>query len=734
VTIPENHRTGIEEISMHRHHLRLAMLAAASLTLHQAIAQQGGAAAPLQSPTVKTTVDEVLLDLIVRDKKGKPVTDLKPEELNVFDNGAKQTLTSFRLVRGAEALSPSGQATALDPLRQIRLVTLAFEATDAADQRRLARTAAIDLVRGAQGSNVFYSVVVINTRLMVLQPFTTNKDTLTKAIERATEGLGGPKLASESDALMAELKRSLGGQAVNGADQDSNLLAAASQTASQPVANGADALQAKLASVMLDMLRMDAAVASQGSRLTLSALKSLVQGLQSIPGRKSVVYFTSGMYVTPELDALFRGLMSTANRNNVTFYSVDTRGVMTSAQNRGATSQLKGAAKASATTMERPSGAVTRDEVMASDNAEVSGRANTQESIRDLAESTGGFLIGDSNDLRGPLHQVNEEIASYYELSFNPGIQNYDGSFRKLTVNPGRKDLVIHARNGYFALPPEARAAGLQPFEVPLLKALSDGKASDDVKFRAGAVLLQPKTDGTDVSVLVELPLHELQPSSDRSKNTLVVHCSIGALVKNAGGEVIQKLTRDRSFQVTPEQLKMGNFLEKMIATIPVGTYRLESAVLDWGSGKIGTSRSEFTVATRTKGVGISSLAPMRSYTANAKGLDPNEPFQFQGGSVTPTLDFTVKRGPNAVLRLFFTVYQDLSIADKPSVEIEFLQGGKSLTKVPMQLPAPDMQGRIPYLMTIPAESIPPGDYEIHAAARQGSTTSEAKTMVRIEP
>ena len=98
---------------------------------------------------------------------------------------------------------------------------------------------------------------------------------------------------------------------------------------------------------------------------------------------------------------------------------------------------------------------------MASDTAETSGRANVQESVRDLAESTGGFLIGDSNDLRVPLRHVNEEISSYYEVSFNPGIQTYDGSFRKIAVTANRKDLVIHARNGYFALPPEARSGAV---------------------------------------------------------------------------------------------------------------------------------------------------------------------------------------------------------------------------------------------------------------------------------
>jgi hypothetical protein len=406
---------------------------------------------------------------------------------------------------------------------------------------------------------------------------------------------------------------------------------------------------------------------------------------------------------------------------------------MTGAQNAGASGQMAGAARASAATMTKTSGAVTKDEVLASDNAEVSARANVQESIRDLAESTGGFLIGDSNDLRGPLRHVNEEISSYYEVSFNPGIQNYDGSFRKLTVNSNRKDLVIHARNGYFALPPEARAGGLQPFEVPLLKVLSDATVSDAVKFRAGAVLLQPRAEATSVSVLVEVPLHELQPKPGPAKAMLDVHCSLAALVKNDKGEVVQKLTRDRGFQVTPDQLKLGNFLDKMTVALPAGKYSLESAVMDRESGKMGTQRSEFTVPAKAPGVAISSLVPMRSYTPNAKGLDPNEPFQFQGGSVTPTMDLTVRKGPNAVLRLFFTVFQDASVSAPPAVEIEFLQAGKSLTKVPMQLPAADSQGRIPYLMTIPAESIPAGSYEVRATAKQGSTAANASTMIVIE-
>jgi VWFA-related protein len=680
-----------------------------------------------QQPLVKSTTEEVILDIVVRDKKGKPVTDLKPDELTVTDAGARQTLTSFRLVRGAEAIAPTGETIHLDPLRQIRLVTLAFEAMSAPEQRKLARSAGLDLIKGEQGTNTFYSVVAINTQLSVLQAFTSDKEKLSKAINLATEGVSGPKLASESDAILAELKRNVAGQI----NQDSDVIAAASQTAAQTVSNGAQALDATLASVMLDMLRMDSAVASNGTRLTLTALKSLVIGLQSMPGRKSVLYFTSGMYVPTELDAQFRNLKSLANRSNVTFYSVDTRGVMTASENSAAMGQLNGAAGASRTTITRTEGAVTKDEVMASDNAELSGRANTQLMVRDLAESTGGFLIGDSNDLRTPLREVNEEIASYYELSFNPGIQNYDGSFRKLAVTTTRKNMVIHARDGYFALPLEARAAGLQAFEMPLLKAISDGKVSRDVDFRSGTLLLQPKAAGTDVALLVEIPLHSLSGKQGAGA-TLDVHCSLAALVKDSKGAVVQKFSRDRSFHVTAEQFKLGNFVDKETATVPPGKYTLETAVMDLESGKIGVTHSDFEVAARAKGVGISSLAVMHSFTPNAKGLDPDDPFQFQGGSVAPTLDSEISKSSAPMLRLFFTVYQDPSISAPPAVEIQFVQNGKVLANVPMQLPAADARGRIPYLMTIPTAAIPPGSYQIRATAKQGGTMAETSSVVQF--
>lgn len=728
-----------------------ALFAAAALTCTPVLARQAAPATPPQTPSIKTATDEVLLDIVVRDKKGKPINDLKPDDLSITDNGTRQSITSFRLVQGAEAISSTGAVTKLDPLRQVRLVTLAFESIGDLAQRLLARKAAIDLVKGDQGTNVFYAVVMINTRLLVLQQFTNDKAQLAKAIERATASSSAARLISESDSIKAEMNRDL-----SGADTSVTVLVAATQAAATAAGPGGDPTRILLMRVLLDMLRMDASASANDTRFSLNALQSLVAGLEPLPGRKSILYFTPGMILPTELDVPFRSLLARANRANVTFYDIDTRGVIagygtdtqgiatggsnagsisggTGSQNADAMSQLNAAAAASATTVQRTSGAVTKDEILASDNAETAVRSNVGLAVRDLAESTGGFVIGDSNDLRGPLRRVNEEINTYYEISYTPAIERYDGSFRKIKVDTARKDLNITARNGYFAMPPEARASGLMPYELPLFKAISDGATARDVEFRAAPFLLQPKTEGTDTDILVEVPLHGLQPKTDPAKNTLNVHFSLAALVKDSRGEVVQKVTRDRSLQVTPEQLKMGNFVEKMIVTIPPGKYSLESAVMDRESSKLGASRSEFSVAPHAKGVAISSIAALRSYTPNAKNLDPNEPFQFQGGSITPTLNTSVPAVENAMLRLFFTIYQDPSISSKATVEVEFLLNGQSLQKVPLPLPDADAQGRIPYVLTIPAAAIPPGVYQVRATTQQGGTSASAETEVKIE-
>jgi VWFA-related protein len=689
--------------------------------------------APGTDTTIKTNVDEVLVDLVVRDKKGKPIYDVKPGDVTVTDNGMKQKLTSFRLVQGAEAVSSEGARTALDALHQIRLVTLAFEG-GGAEQRQVARKAAIDLIKGEQGTNVFYSVVMIASQLHLLQPFTRDRTALQKAIELATSGVASTQFNAESERAKSVLKDRLT-QMTGQPDVAQALRTLDSNPAAPPgsPALGTQALDAKMVEIMLDMTRFDAAV-TDGTRLSLSALQSLVSGMSQLPGRKSILYFTWGLRIPPNLDDQFQNLTSMANRANVTFYSVDTNGVMTYSQNSEGANNLQQAARASQQNA-TGKGGVSLSMIYASDTAEMSMRANNQNALRNLADATGGFLVADSNDLRVPLRKINEEISSYYEASYNPGIANYDGSFRRIKVEVGRKDLVVQARNGYFALPMELRKSGMMPFEPPLLSALASAAPPHDLGIRSRLVRFQPTAQGTTTAILVEVPVANLDFKEDPAKHVFNARLSLVALVKDGSGSVVQKFTRDVPIQSTQENLagmRLGNFVYKDTLTLPPGKYTLETAVMDRQNNKIGADRVAYELSA-PKGVGISSITLIRSYAAGAKDLEPTDPFQYKGGRITPTLAPTLKGGKGSTLNMFFVVYPESGNPAKPTVELEYVKDGQVIGKGGLELPAADANGRIPYTMSSSAETMPAGEYVIRAIVKQGASTAEERATFRVE-
>jgi VWFA-related protein len=97
------------------------------------------------------------------------------------------------------------------------------------------------------------------------------------------------------------------------------------------------------------------------------------------------------------------------------------------------------------------------------DTVNMSLHANPQQAMAELAESTGGFLIANTNDTAKPMHKVMEDVRAHYELSYVPTSQNYDGHFRKIEVQVKRPGAQVHTRTGYFALPLLAGEV-LQPF------------------------------------------------------------------------------------------------------------------------------------------------------------------------------------------------------------------------------------------------------------------------------
>lgn len=682
-------------------------------------------AAPAQEPpptTIRVDVEEILVDIVVRDRRGRPIRDLKAGEIEVFEDGLKMEALGLRLIEGREVLS-LGERKTLDPLRQLRLVSLVFDRLGA-ESMRLAREAAQEIVkRSEKETNVFIAVFRLDPNLRVVQEFTRDREALRRAIQYASAGTAGPNTAARTApagpaAPAAPPPATPGpGQAPDGAAFAEQAMARAIEQVSSSIESAASQMQ---------------------GTMSLTSLLALIKGQQQLAGRKTAIYFSEGLFLDQNTDALFDNLVGEANRTNLTFYAVDARGLIADSQMAGAGADLVKDVARAAEAARREGGAITRADMTATDTRMNALRRNVQQNLAELAMSTGGFLIADTNDFRNPMTRVTEDVLSYYETSYRPSNRNFDGKYRKLEVRVNRPNTVVQARVGYFALPPEFRDV-MFAWEIPLLKSLAENPPPRDLEFRS-AVYRFSGGDGLVKGVLdLEIPLNRFQVAKDPEQKNYYAHFSLVALLKDPQGKVVRKFQRDIPYSGPIDRLELfeaGNFIYSEPFEAAPGRYLLEAALTDRIAGKIGARRSNILLPAPPVGkAAISSLALIRRVEA-VEGPDHlGDPFRFPGGKVTPTLDARIPAGVGAQISIYCVIYTGGPKLPKPQMFMEFLLDGQSLGKAEAPLPEPDASGAMPYIANIPAEKWPPGQYEVKATVVQnGQVTAEESANFVIEP
>lgn len=719
--------------------MRLPVLITAALFLTADVAAQQPAV-PQRSDanaTIRSSSQEVLLDIVVRDKKGRPVKDLEPNDFEISDAGAVEKIKSFRLVTGNEVSTKEPnqqtenkkhqQAPVIDPTREVRLVTLAFERLGP-DGRNLSRQAVRDLLKGELAPNVYYGVFMIDQRLAVLQQYTRDKDAVMRAVDKATSA-SYSLYTSESDRIEQELKVVA---AENAAQTSTDVSGSGPPSAGQM---GGMAVAA-MAQMTLNMLQLNQTMdRAQAGRASIYGLMSLVKEQYRLPGRKTLLYFSEGLLIPEFLVDQFEAIIGMANRANVSVYAVDAKGLVTYAQNSAGGSMLQEAVASSRSQQNNRPQAVTPDQVRALDVADDSTRSNTQNSLADLSQSTGGFLVADTNDLRKPLQRISEDIGTYYEVTYSPTIDRYDGTFRKIAVKVSRPDVRVQTRSGYFALP-FIQGQTLMPYELPMLNALSSTPVPRKIPFHSAALQFRDKYGNSNAAFVIEVPLDGIRFTKDDAAQKFKTHLSVMAIIKNSQGAIVDKFSRDVPAQGPLTELaatQAGHFIYTQHKELPPGRYTLETAVLDRESMEVSAKRQVLMVAPQAKGLAVSSLALVRSISSEASQGDPDDPFEFKGGKVTPTLDDTIKRAPGSDLSLYFAVYTQPGASEPPKLTIEFLQEGRVVGRGEPTLPAADPTGRITYIANSPVTNLKPGQYVIQATVKQGDQVAQQRTVVTLE-
>ena len=687
-------------------------------------------AAPAQEtePSLRTSVNEVMLDVVVRDKKAHIIRDLRPEEVKVFEDGVPQTLRHFEFFEGhlmpkpASQPAPATAANACAPpvhsssppnnvqeLRDISVVSVLVANLDQ-QGRKVTLDTMRDFVKTQLQPNTYVGVFWLGRgSIRSVQSYTNDPGKISDAMMRAVEGVG-----TEGRPTLQGLRRvgESGWDGDAGELNDPNNLGL--DTSDQPVTGAADAVSRAIASMMSSQWIGEMHDVYQDSMSYLTRLSELVQSQAAIPGRKVVLLFSSGLPVHPDAVEVFNSVISSANRANVSVYAIDTT-PYGRADLSNSRRMLAIAAQASrARQMAQVNGgdqSVTPIEVAAPQLAEASIRADTRGNLGTLAEHTGGALLSTSMDLPKALGRVLEEVQTHYELSYSPLNSDADGKFRNVEVKVSRPGAVVFARSGYFALP-LFNERQIYPFEMVTLKALNTKPLPRQFDFHAAALQFRPGLKRTQYSFVFEVPTTDLTMVEEKPWEK--VHVDVTVLVKDERGQVVQKISRDIPYQMPiskKDELKRGVVSFTAPFLLAPGRYTLETAAVDRQSMKASVHRSTLVVG-QGSGLSMSDIALVRRVDAIDGPANGADPLQAKGGKVTPELSGSVTPQSGAQVQFYAAAYPPLPMDAPIAVSMEIVRDGQALVRSALSEVPAETSGVVPVLVGIPREKLPPGHYE----------------------
>ena len=538
---------------------------------------------------VRITTNLVQFDAVVTDKKGQQVTDLSPEEFEVTVNGRRQQITNFSYVVAEPGAQPSpvqpaprsADKTALyvpparmkagDVRRTVALVV--DDLGTSFESMAYVRKALTKFVDEQMQPGDLVAIMRTSAGMGALQQFTSDKNILRRAIERVRWYPGGRSGVSAFAPLGSGLPsiESMGG-----------------------IGKGDDGSGGRDASADIDDFRSQ--VFAVG---TLGALSFIVRGMDSLPGRKSVVLFSEGFKIidrrkvndrfisddSSRVLAVLRQLVDLANRAAVVFYAVDARGLPV----LGLTAEDK-----------------TSDMSVQQLSEQLSDRRSdyfdTQTGLGYLAAETGGLFMHDTNDLGGAVRRVLDDQKGYYLIGFRPDESVFEKTrggrmhFNSLGVKVKRTGLRVRSRSGFIGVPDaEAKLAPATRVQQ-LAGALSSPFASGDVRLRLTSLLGGSRAGGAVVTSLMHIDMSNIKFNEDADGWHKAV-IDLIAFTFGEQGNVIDHVNRTETVRVRGEAFDIvrreGLVYQMQVPVKKPGAYQLRIAVRDASTEKLG-SASQF--------------------------------------------------------------------------------------------------------------------------------------------
>ena len=545
---------------------------------------------------VRITTNLVQVDAVITDDKGRLVTDLRPEELDIKEDGKSQAITNLSFVslesrevtrqpnNPLDKTTPPVPPVPLKPeqvRRTMALVVddlgLSFEST------YFVRQALKNFLDKQMEPNDLVAIIRTGAGIGALQQFTSDKRQLYAAVEKVKWNPRGRGNVSAFAPISPDPF----------ADRRTD-----DQSIERSGSEDVDQFREELFSVG-----------------TLGALNYVVRGLKDLPGRKSVLLISDGIKIINSSDPArstrimnrLQALTDLANRSSVVIYTLDARGLpvlnLTAADNTFA---------------------MTTDQIERGLSGRRASFFESQQGLIYLANQTGGFAIRNNNDINGGIRRVIEDQKGYYLIGYRPDDTTFDRvlgrrKFHKLSLKvkrPGKYN--VRMRNGFFGITDEERIPPRRSAGEQMIAALVSPFGAAGVNLRLTSLYASDPKLGSIMRSFLHINGRDLTFTKEADGWYKTVF-DILAVTFGDNGAVIDQLSRTQTMRVRGEVyervLKDGFTYHLTVPIKKAGAYQMRAALRDTTSERIGAATQFIDVPDTKKNRLVISGILVRSTT-----------------------------------------------------------------------------------------------------------------------
>jgi VWFA-related protein len=514
-------------------------------------------------PVLRVTTRLVQVSVIVTGKKNEPILGLTKDDFVVFDRGKPQQIQFFsEEARGVlppqkdrKPLPPNVFSNKLEHRSNapsaITVILLDMLNTKFQDQV-YARNQLIKFLQQLKPSDRV-ALYALGRELRVLHDFTSDASSLLRTLAKHT---GKPNPDLEAGELDPDLDSWL--------DQSTQ--------------------------VMDDFYQV------RRTHTTFEALMAIANHVTNLPGRKNLIWISSGFPFTMGMEDDGRANLNrevrvfseesentarALNNANMAIYPVDARGLFTdpafSAENRSVGNMPRQRTSRKGNSNPRPP---------ANSGAKLRNLTKTQDIMNILANRTGGRAFYNTNDLKKAIQTAVEDSRVTYNIGYYPAGIEWDGRYREIKVQLKKPGAHLRYRLGYFAFPEKDLTPKQK--ETFLKDAVWSPLDSTDLGLVARIDILDPKKPNL-ARVIVNADAHKVQweTEGDRQKaviDMLFLTTAQGQPAKGTTDTMTLALTKENFAKIMKEGITTMKQLE-----LPPNSYQLRVVMRDQKSGTIGS-------------------------------------------------------------------------------------------------------------------------------------------------